>query len=180
MGAVHSAVSLVAQAGLYVVAVLAVVVWLTASRSEKVALAVEMVVGLVAVAVLVKVAGALHTDPRPFVVDPSVHPWFSHPADNGFPSDHTAIGSVTAFVVLRHRRAAGLGLLVLAVLVGVARVIAHVHHVEDIVAGVVIGLLAALAGVLAWRAVGDTSWARRAGAVPTVSQSTSRGPIGRP
>jgi membrane-associated phospholipid phosphatase len=160
---VHTLDSLVAQAGLYVVAALALVVWLTVPRPEKVSLAVEMVVGLVAVAVLVKVAGAVHNDPRPFVVDPSVHPWFSHPADNGFPSDHTAVGSVTAFVVLRHRRAAGLGLLVLAVLVGVARVLAHVHHVEDIVAGLLIGLVAAAAGVLAWRVVGGMPWAQRAG-----------------
>jgi membrane-associated phospholipid phosphatase len=175
MGAVHSAVSLVAQAGLYVVAVLAVVVWLTASRSEKVALAVEMVVGLVAVAVLVKVAGALHTDPRPFVVDPSVHPWFSHPADNGFPSDHTAVGSVTAFVVLRHRRAAGAGLLLLAVLVGAARVLAHVHHVEDILAGLLIGLVAAAGGVLAWGLLRHTAWAQRARGGRAAPETASQG-----
>jgi undecaprenyl-diphosphatase len=180
MADVHSTVSFVAQDGLYAVAALAVVVWLLMPRPEKVAVAVEMVVGLVAMGVLVKAAGALHTDPRPFVVDPSVHPWFSHPADNGFPSDHTAIGCVTAFVVLRHRRAAGVGLLVLAVVVGAARVLAHVHHVEDIVAGVGIGLLAAVTGVLAWRLVGDTSWARGAGGAQGAGESTSQPPVGRP
>jgi undecaprenyl-diphosphatase len=177
---VHSLDSLVAQGGLYVVAALAVVVWLTVSRPEKVALAVEMVVGLVVVAVLVKLAGAVHDDPRPFVVDPSLHPWFSHPADNGFPSDHTAVGSVTAFVVLRHRRVAGFGLLVLAVLVGVARVLAHVHHTEDIVAGVLIGLVAAALGVLVWSRVGSTPWARRASGTAPTPESASRGPIVRP
>jgi undecaprenyl-diphosphatase len=177
---VHTLDSLVAQGGLYVVAALSVVVWLTVPRPEKVALAVEMIVGLVLVAVLVKVAGAVHDDPRPFVVDPSLHPWFSHPADNGFPSDHTAVGSVTAFVVLRHRRAAGVGLLALAVLVGVARVLAHVHHTEDIVAGVLIGLVAALVGVLVWNRVGEMSWARRAGGTTVAEESASRGPIRRP
>jgi undecaprenyl-diphosphatase len=151
----------VAQAGLYILAALAVVVWVTVPRAEKVAMAVEMVVGLIVVAVLVKSAGAVHTDPRPFVVDPSVHPWFSHPADNGFPSDHTSVAAVTAFVVLAHRRAAGLVLLALAFVIGAARVVAHVHHVQDIVAGGLIGLVAAVLGVAAWHAVRRTAPARR-------------------
>ena len=59
----HSVVSFVAQAGLYVVALLAVCVWVTVPRPEKVAMVVEVLVGLVAVAVLVKLAGAVHSDP---------------------------------------------------------------------------------------------------------------------
>jgi membrane-associated phospholipid phosphatase len=162
MEGVHSVVSVVAQGGLYVVALLAFAVWLTVPRPEKVALAVEMVVGLVVVALLVRVAGAVHTDPRPFVQDPTVHPWFSHPADNGFPSDHTAVGAVTSFVVMRRRRVAGLVLLTITVLIGGARVLAHVHHVEDVVAGGAIGLVAAVVAALAWRAVRGWSPARRA------------------
>ncbi len=69
-------------------------------RSEKVALAVEMVVGLVAVAILVR-SPELCTPTRGLSSrDPSLHPWFSHPADNGFPSDHTAVAAVTSFVVM--------------------------------------------------------------------------------
>jgi len=162
MEGVHSVVSVVAQGGLYVVALLAFAVWLTVPRPEKVALAVEMVVGLVVVALLVRVAGAVHTDPRPFVQDPTVHPWFSHPADNGFPSDHTAVGAVTSFVVMRRRRVAGLVLLTITVLIGGARVLAHVHHVEDVMAGGAIGLVAAVVAALAWRAVRGWSPARRA------------------
>jgi undecaprenyl-diphosphatase len=154
MADVHSTVSFVAQDGLYAVAVLAVVVWLLMPRPEKVAVAVEMVVGLVAMGVLVKAAGALHTDPRPFVVDPSVHPWFSHPADNGFPSDHTALASGIALLVTTYRRWIGLALVVVSVGIGASRVAAHVHHPQDIAAGLVIGLLAALLGTLSWRAVG--------------------------
>lgn len=174
-GPVHVLDSLVARGGLYVVAALALVVWWLMPRPEKVAVAVEMVVGLVAVAVLVKVAGAVHTDPRPFVADPSVQPWFAHPADNGFPSDHTAVGAVTAFVVLRHRRAAGVVLLVLAVLVGGARVLAHVHHVEDVVAGLLIGLVAAAGGVLAWGLLRRTSWAQRARGGQVARETASQG-----
>jgi membrane-associated phospholipid phosphatase len=159
---VHSADSAFAQGGLYLVAALAVVVWLSAPRPEKLAVAVEMVVGLVAVAILVKVAAAMHSDPRPFVQNPSLHPWFSHSADDGFPSDHTALAALTSFVVVRRRLTAGLMLLALTVLMGAARVAAHVHHVQDIVAGLVIGLLAAAAGALVWRMIRGTEVARRA------------------
>jgi undecaprenyl-diphosphatase len=174
-GLTHSLDSLVAQGGLYVIAAVALAVWWLMPRPEKVAVAVEVVVGLVAVALLVKLAGALHDDPRPFVVDPGVHPWFSHPADNGFPSDHTAVGSVTAFVVLRHRRAAGAGLLLIAVLVGAARVLAHVHHVEDILAGLLIGLVAAAGGVLAWGLLRHTAWAQRARGGRAAPETASQG-----
>jgi undecaprenyl-diphosphatase len=172
---VHAVVSFVAQAGLYAVAAIAVVVWLTVPRPEKVAMAVEMVVGLVAVAVLVRVAGAVHTDPRPFVQDPSLRPWFAHSADNGFPSDHTAVAAVTSFVVVRRRVVVGVGLLAITVLIAGARVLAHVHHVQDVVAGGVIGLVAAALGALAWWAVRDVAPVRRVSR-ETTSQGSRAAP----
>jgi len=172
---VHTVVSAVAQNGLYLVALLAVGVWLLAPRPDRVAMAVEMVVGLVAVAILVKVAGAVHTDPRPFVQDTSVHPWFSHVADNGFPSDHTAVGTLTSLVVLRHRRTTGLVLLALTAVIAASRVIAHVHHVQDVVAGGVIGLVSAAIGALAWGAVSTAGPARR-----VAGETASRGSHGSP
>jgi membrane-associated phospholipid phosphatase len=151
---VNSLVVDVAQYGIFVVAAGALVVWLLCSRQEKVALAVQAVVTMIVVAVLVKVAGTLHTDPRPFVVNPHLHPLFPHPADNGFPSDHTALASGIAFLVTTYRRWIGLALVVVSVGIGASRVAAHVHHPQDIAAGLVIGLLAALLGWLSWRAVG--------------------------
>jgi undecaprenyl-diphosphatase len=150
---VDSVVVAVAQYGIYLVAVGALMVWLLVPRTEKVALAVQAVVTVIVVAVLVKVAGMVHTDPRPFVVNPTVHPLFAHPADNGFPSDHTALASAVALLVAVHRRWAGLVLVVVSVAIGAARVAAHVHHTEDVVAALVIGVLAAVAGVLAWRVI---------------------------
>jgi undecaprenyl-diphosphatase len=102
------------------------------------------------VSVGVKVAGRLWTDPRPFVVDHIV-PLISHPADNGFPSDHTALATAVAAVVLLWHRRAGAALLVLAVLIGTARVGAHVHHWPDIIAGFAIGVVCAALGGLAAR-----------------------------
>jgi membrane-associated phospholipid phosphatase len=176
---VHSVVSLVAQDGLYLLAGLAVVVWLLVPRNEKAAMAVEMVVGLVTVAILVKLAGALHSDPRPFVQDPSIRPWFPHPPDNGFPSDHTAVAVMTSSTVLYHRRTAGLVLLAIGAAIGAARVLAHVHHVQDVVAGGVIGLAAAVVGILVWRAIAAYALPGRAGK-PETGETASQGSPRRP
>jgi undecaprenyl-diphosphatase len=166
---------MIAQLGLYAVAVLAVVVWLLVPRPEKVTMAVEMMVGLVAVAILVKLAGAVHTDPRPFVQDRTIHPWFAHPADNGFPSDHTAVGAMASVVVLRHRRTAGLVMLAITMLIAVARVVAHVHHIQDVVAGALIGLVAALAGAVVWRWVRGWSATRRLTGEPLPGSTAAEG-----
>jgi undecaprenyl-diphosphatase len=143
-------------------------------------MAVEMAVGLVAVAILVRVAGAIHSDPRPFVQDPSLHAWFPHPADNGFPSDHTAVAAMTSVVVLRRHRTVGLVLLAITVMIGAARVAAHVHHVQDIVAGGAIGVVCALAGALVWRQVRSSSPARRAAGLSVSRETASPRSRGRP
>ncbi len=149
----------VAQYALYLVALGGLLAWWLVDRDEKVKLAVQAVLTVALVAVLVKVAGMVHTDPRPFVVDPSLRPLFPHPADNGFPSDHTALTAGIAVLVARYR--GGLGALLLAVSVGIgaARVAAHVHHTQDIVAGLLLGGLAALLALALWQ--GWVAWRRR-------------------
>ena len=142
---------IVAQYALFAVAAAAAVVWLMASSSDKVSLAFEAVVAMVLVAVMVKVAGAIHVDPRPFVQNPAVKPLFPHPADNGFPSDHTALAIAISVVVWQYRRSVAWAMLVVSVLIGVARVAAHVHHAQDIVAALIIGVLAAAVATVLWR-----------------------------
>lgn len=134
----------------YLLVAAAVVVWLLLSRRDKVALVVQGVVTLVVVLVLIQVAGALHTDPRPFVADPSVHPLFAHDPDNGFPSNHTSLAVAVALLVLVYRRVIGGVLVVLALCVGAARVAAHVHHVQDIVGGAAVGLVSVLVALAVW------------------------------
>lgn len=139
--------------------------------------------GAVALALALNVAlGSLIYEPRPFVSHPGVvHLLISHAADASFPSDHTAVASaiastlvlcvpLSARVWLRHLkgaspslRAAGLRLLVVAVLlalvavgavitIGLARVYVGVHYPADIVGGAACGLLAAvlLTALLPW------------------------------
>ncbi|MGH3509661.1 MAG: phosphatase PAP2 family protein [Nocardioidaceae bacterium] len=157
----HPLIIFVAKYGIFVVAGVAVIAWLWLPRHDKWALAVQVVVGLLVVLVLVKVAGSLHSDPRPFVVEPRLKPLIPHAADNGFPSDHTAVAAVVALLVLLFRPLVGLGLLVVTLGIGAARVAAHVHHPQDILAGLAIGAVAAVAGMIVWWAVANISWVGR-------------------
>ena len=142
----HPLIVLAAQDLLYLLAAVAVVVWLLLDRPGKVRLAAGAVAGLVLVGIGIWVAAHLHTDARPFVSD-GTPALFAHPADNGFPSDHSAAAGLLAVLVARWRRVTGALVAAGAVVVAWARVAAHVHHAQDVVAGLGIGVLAGLAGI---------------------------------
>lgn len=108
----------------------------------------QSLAAVVITTVLVKIAASLHTDARPFVRD-GIHPYFGHSTDNGFPSDHTTYTALLAFLALHYSRKIGIGLAVVSLLVGSARVVAGVHHGQDIVAGFLIGAAGAVLGVYA-------------------------------
>ncbi len=97
-------------------------------------------------------AGHLFYDPRPFVADPSVIPLFSHAPDNGFPSDHALLTGTLAAIVSAFNAPLAALLWLLALLVGGARVLAHVHHALDIAGSFVIAAFSAIAvGALFFR-----------------------------
>lgn len=106
-----------------------------------------LVLSAVLTVLLVKLATSVHQDPRPFIRD-GVHPYFTSSTDNGFPSDHTAFSALIAFVVLRFSKKLGIVLLVLSSLIGSSRVIAGVHHTQDILGGFIIAGMAVGAGFL--------------------------------
>jgi len=149
-----SLIAAVAQYLPFLIAGAAAVIWLFLPRQDKVGLAVQTIVALVMAVVLIQLAAAIHADPRPFVVNPSIKPLFAHPGDNGFPSDHTTLAATVALLVMSYRRSLGAALLAASILMGATRVAAHVHHVQDIVAGVLIAALAVGITAAAWR------WAR--------------------
>ncbi len=86
-------------------------------------------------------ASSLYYDPRPFVVL-HITPLIKHAADNGFPSDHALLMGTLAAIIMVFNKRLGIFLWVLAILVGVARVLASVHHAIDILASFGIALCA--------------------------------------
>ena len=106
------------------------------------------------VAYLLSVVGTnLISDPRPFLVS-GQPPLIPSATDNGFPSDHTLLVATVAALVSLVDRRAGIGLGLIALVIGLARVYTGVHHLLDVfgsflIVGIALGLY--LAGRQIWR-----------------------------
>jgi undecaprenyl-diphosphatase len=147
-------ITFAAQYLLFIMVVGFAAFWLFGTdRAGKLRLGGAAVIGLVLAGVFLVVAGKLHSDPRPFVQNPRLHPLFSHAKDNGFPSDHSIAAGLIAGLVLIRSRLAGAVFALAAFCVAAARVAAHVHHVQDVVAGLILGGIAAVIGYYAAGAV---------------------------
>jgi undecaprenyl-diphosphatase len=83
--------------------------------------------------------------PRPFVGHPgAVHLFASHAADPGFPSDHATAAFAIAVALLVRSRPWGAAALAAATLLAVTRVAMGIHYPTDVLAGALVGTLAAL------------------------------------
>lgn len=94
---------------------------------------------------IAKISSKLISDPRPFVVE-HIKPLIVHIADNGFPSDHMLLTMTLASIVFIYNRKLGIALTIIAIGVGTARVLAKVHHVEDIIGSTAIAVV--IAGIV--------------------------------
>lgn len=78
---------------------------------------------------------------RPYVINGLDPLTLTNPSDGAFPSSHTAVGFALALTIFEHDRKVGTLYIIMAALVGIARIIAHVHYPIDIMGGAAIGLL---------------------------------------
>lgn len=90
-----------------------------------------------------RISSMTYNNPRPFVVE-NIQPLIAHVADNGFPSDHTLITATTAVVIYQMNKKLGILAGCVAVIVGIARVVAKVHHPVDIIGSIAIAVIAVL------------------------------------
>ncbi|HEY1761092.1 MAG TPA: phosphatase PAP2 family protein [Acidimicrobiales bacterium] len=120
--------------------VILAVYWLRVGRKEKVNIIWQLLIGGLLALLLSTIASHVYYDTRPFVTE-HVVPIIAHAADNGFPSDHTLLTAFIGFTIYLHSRAVGGVLLLVALLVGIARVAAHIHHPIDIVGSFVIAAI---------------------------------------
>ena len=117
---------------LYVIAmaITAVFFWYLA-KEKKWSAALFGVIDLAMVYLVGLLAGYVYNNPRPFVSEHSA-PLISHAADNGFPSDHTLLVAALASILYCYNRMLGFVVFVIAILIGVSRVFAGIHHWIDI------------------------------------------------
>lgn len=138
--------------------------WLFVERGRaKMQVGLQAAIGVVLAVVFLYVAKSVHHDPRPFVQNPHIKPLFAHGRDDGFPSDHSiAAGLIATLVLLRHRLV-GVAFAAAAAAIAWARVAAHVHHLQDVVAGLLLGALAAVLAVVLAEPLLKWGMATRAG-----------------
>lgn len=94
--------------------------------------------------VVAKILALVYYDPRPFVAGHFM-PLIPHDPDNGFPSDHTLLASAIAAVVFFYNKKIGLVLFIVALLIGIARVLSGVHHPIDVGGSIIIAIVMSLA-----------------------------------
>lgn len=136
----HIILLIIAKYLFVVVGLLAFVYWLTVSRQEKARLIVfGVAAGIVSIA-LVKLGAAVFFDTRPFITH-HLTPLYPYGSDNGFPSDHTALTAFLALTIFSSSKRVGLVLLSLSVLIGLSRIIGHLHSPIDIVGSLVFTLV---------------------------------------
>jgi undecaprenyl-diphosphatase len=76
---------------------------------------------------------------RPFQSDGGNPLTLTIPNDGTFPSSHSAVAFALSVTIIKHDKKIGVLYLVMAGLVGIARIMAHVHYPLDIMVGAVIG-----------------------------------------
>lgn len=130
---------------IFILVLVAFIVWLNVPAKKRWQFAAAVVLAGIAALILSKLAGRLYFHHRPFVVQ-NIKPLIPHGDDNGFPSDHTLLATTLVTAVYFYRRRVGAVLLGLAVVVGISRVLAHVHWAIDILGGLILGMLAGCIG----------------------------------
>lgn len=130
---------------IFILVLIVFAVWLkTAAKTRWQFAAAVVLAGIIAFA-LSKIIGVLYYHPRPFVTQ-NIKPLIFHGNDNGFPSGHTLLAMTLTTIVYYYRPRLAASLFVLTLLVGIGRVLAHVHSPVDILGGLLLGVLTGWAG----------------------------------
>lgn len=120
-----------------VIAVLAGGFVFSRPKEFRLKLLIALIIAFPLTYIVAKIGSAFFESTRPFVVT-GIPPLLSHAADNGFPSDHTLLSAACAALIFWSEKRLGAILMLIALLVGWARVLAGVHHWIDIFGSMVI------------------------------------------
>jgi len=82
---------------------------------------------------------------RPFNIHNEIVLLIPHPTDFSFPSGHTMSSFAATTVLLLYNKKWGIWATILAILIAFSRLYLYVHYPSDILAGLIIGILIAIA-----------------------------------
>jgi membrane-associated phospholipid phosphatase len=152
----HDVVIIVAKYFIILPPLVLAYVWLRLGRADKKQAVILGVIAAALTGILAILGSKLINDPRPFVAG-HFTPYFAHGNDNGFPSDHTLFAGLVACITYVYSKRFGYVTFALALLIGLSRVIAGVHHLIDIVAALLMAVAAtALSKLLVRRFITKT------------------------
>ena len=143
----HTILLFIAKYLFVVVGLVAFLYWLKVPKQEKLRLIIFGAVAAIVTLALVKIGAALFFDPRPFITH-HVVPLYPHGADNGFPSDHTVLTAFIALTIFSSSKRYGVILLIMSILIGLSRVIGHIHSPIDILGSLIFALAGYCAALL--------------------------------
>ena len=130
----------ISQYLIFFLVLITILYFLKQPDSKKKKIVFFSLIALPLVYVIAKISSYFYYDPRPFVVN-HFTPLVSHAPDNGFPSDHTLLGSAISLIVFCFNRKIGFLLVLLSLAIGISRVFAGVHHYADIIGSIVISAI---------------------------------------
>jgi len=144
MTPIDSPIIIIAEYFIYISILLGIIVFVK-NKSERKNIILYGAITFLIIIIITLIASNIFYDARPFVTD-NVMPLILHPADNGFPSDHVLIAMGIAVVLFPFSKRFGIIAGIIAILIGVARIYAGVHHPIDIVGSILIAIGSATIG----------------------------------
>ena len=135
----------IAEKGLFVVAILLVTLWFmdlgVARKKNQYAIIMGLEALLLGRGVVTIILREIFPRVRPFVDNNSINLLIAKDAfEPSFPSGHAVMGFALALAVFIYNRKAGIWLIVVSVLIGLARVFAGAHYPSDIIGGFFVAL----------------------------------------
>ncbi len=130
---------LIANSHVVIIPLYLIYLWFKGRDEKEVALLAAT--GIIVSLIISTGISSVYYHPRPFAIG-AANPLFGHEADSSFPSDATTAMFSLAFMILLVRwYRSGSILVVLASLLGLARIFCGVHWPLDILGGIVVGFI---------------------------------------
>lgn len=128
---------------IYTMPVLLIILWFWSEDLRKVALKATTA-GVVAWLLICRTIAIFYFRARPFVAQVNTKELVFHRPTYSFPSDHAAFLFALSFTFwLFGYRKLSIGLFIVSIVISTARIIVGIHYPADIIAGFIVGLVAA-------------------------------------